>query len=303
MMNRRTCLCTLLCLMATAALHAQSFYTFSQSQQAYTPLTGANVLTTDFAQNNYALPLPAGYRLFNYLLPPQARVSELGYIEATGSTYAFSLLPYNIRLVPIGAHSAMLYKKEQSGADTIIKIEWRGMQVLNSPAGDSINMQVWVYQPSQAIEFRYGPSHMSAGYDQPFINLSLTSADFSNSFESHTLVGTAGTVSDDPDPNTTAKFSGQIPSGTVYRFAAMNTGIHPAGEAESFTLYPNPAVDGIVHLSIPAGSSEPFTLYDMQGAVRQQGIITGQGDIDLSTLPQAMYMLQIGGRVQRISRP
>jgi hypothetical protein len=83
-------------------------------------------------------------------------------------------------------------------------------------------------------------------------------------------------------------------NGCIRRFLIKDEGtnIHEHPALQTFSLYPNPATTTIYIKGI--STNTPYRILDIQGRVLQQSELNGTS-IDITTLPQGMYVLQIEG--------
>jgi hypothetical protein len=83
-------------------------------------------------------------------------------------------------------------------------------------------------------------------------------------------------------------------NGCIRRFLIKDEGtnIHEHPALQAFTLYPNPATTTLYLNGI--SKQIPYRIVDIQGRVLQQAELNGIS-IDIATLPQGMYVLQIDG--------
>lgn len=57
--------------------------------------------------------------------------------------------------------SKLLTKIDTNNNEQIFKIEWRNMGFVGCTANDSLNMQLWIFEKSNKVQFRFGESNMS----------------------------------------------------------------------------------------------------------------------------------------------
>ena len=67
---------------------------------------------------------------------------------------------------------------------------------------------------------------------------------------------------------------------------------------QAILSYPNPADKTLIFSDFAKGKS--FTLYNLQGAMLQKGECLTDTLVDVSSLPQGVYILQIGNSFQRV---
>ena len=141
---------------------AQRYYVFAGYLSSYQNLSNATVLTTDLSQSNYLYQLPAVFKMFGKELSANLVVGKNGFVVNTGSTNSFAFDPFLADIQPIGSTSSISAKIEYTTADTILKIEWNNVTLNGLPSGNYLNFQAWLYKNTETIEFRYGPSMITA---------------------------------------------------------------------------------------------------------------------------------------------
>lgn len=71
-----------------------------------------------------------------------------------------------------------------------------------------------------------------------------------------------------------------------------SAGIQAPNEVLEFNVSPNPVSD-VLRINIPDNESLKYSLFDMMGSLKSKGIINGTLKIDMSYLPNALYLLQL----------
>jgi hypothetical protein len=206
-----------------------------------------------------------------------------------------------------GGISNISYTTTGLPGNKICKIEvnnagFYGENNANGTSVSSVNFQVWLYQSSNDIEFRFGATNIqnmpvnltnSNGFicglfDSLDYNTSLaTKANMLNGIHSGpTMVG--------PNANFTDVITGTVQSGRVYKFSrnAMITSISQNPHFSNIHLYPNPAKDKLFINNISQelnGSSVDF--YDVTG----QRIYSTRlsNEIDISSFSKGLYLVKV----------
>ena len=298
---------------------AQEYLFEVDSNVAYVPLQNATLLT-DFVWDdpNLLIPFDFPFVLFDSAYSQLYINGEIGlggiltpdllYEEAD----IFPLLiPYGEDLIDLGdfeavptAQSPISYLVEGDIVGSrILKVEWRNAGFFDSDdAQNTINFQMWLYEGSNLIEYRYGPNNIidPAVYGNgpgPVVGL----LGGINETED-TLLTPYLLVGDPLDPivltevditEDTIALNATIPAGTVYRFGT----VLPTSTVEltepSLAIYPNPT-SGLVELR-PRNTVaiRELLLIDTNG--RTIGRYPPVRTLDLSALPNGIYTILARG--------
>lgn len=262
-----------------------ALYQFSKTTATYNNLQTPTVLTTTMAANYEVMNIPAGFKAFGVLLPATLKVGKNGWSDCTGTTYSFAFNPYLAGLKATPATSVG-YKLDIIGQDSILKIQWRNVSYDGAPAGDSMNFQCWLFKKSQAIEFHYGPSRVTAS-PVPYgaVQIALLSADFTLSYEIHSLNGDVTSVKDSLSGDTLIVHNGFPANGTVFRYTAPSLSVKDI-QADNCLLYPNPATD-MIYTSI-AGEAR-YYIVNAMGTLVASGTCSATHPINTSKLAAGIY--------------
>lgn len=120
--------------------------------------------------------------------------------------------------------SKLLSKIETDGNEQIFKIEWRNMGFVGCTANDSLNMQLWIFEKSNKVQFRFGESNMNSlsaliTTDTPIIAFDLETA---NDFYFGAFNGSANNLTYSiTDP--TSRVLGIPVNGTVIEFVGADS--------------------------------------------------------------------------------
>jgi hypothetical protein len=335
---------TLLTLFAclTFALQAQSpvTYQFQKLTEPYQDLTGATSLNEGMQWDDPDYHFQMGMNIdifgntFNelYLNMMGCGLSNLSDDELGKSTQYLMLTPLFSDMIDrcygesakahkgekekgihrdgkSGSCSNLSYKLEGPVGNRIFKLEWNNVSLYDVVDSCFLNMQVWLYENGNIIEFRYGPSYVStddwAMYAEEGIQPLFAVADL------YSEIGNAATLYGDPD-NPTFKcipltdttsvdflsygLSRQPSANTVYRFTPHITGI--AGHTVSnISIQPNPVRD---RLTISGVETADIQIFDVTGHLVMTG--TYNGSMDVSNLPQGAYFVNISTSDQQIMK-
>jgi len=252
-----------------SAAFCQMPYTLSVLQEAYQPLSGATSINNNISwgdTNAYSVPLGFDFSMGdktasafhlscrgNFISDTPGRCNMFFFSGAALNDRSFggnpSLSP--IRYLMSGNSGNQIFKAEffNTGfADGLCS---------SNEVNDSANMQVWLYENSNIIEFHYGPSYLpdsSCFFTRPYGPLVYyIQNDTIWTGAPHHLSGVSDfIVSGDPanptfyqDDSTIIGLSSFPVNGTVYRFSPSSTGISKIQSVSSIKVYPNPATDFI----------------------------------------------------------
>ncbi len=115
-----------------------------------------------------------------------------------------------------------------------------------------MNFQLWMYEGSNTVEFRYGPSSINnpaesfEGETGPQVslltsfNIDLQQLDDNGYFLSGNPVNPTVITLTPADPIVLSYLQGMMPNGTVYRFLRQPLSVEDFSQKD-FQIYPNPA--------------------------------------------------------------
>ena len=299
------------------------------STDTYTPLTGATDITGGLTWDDptHFFPLGFTFSLFGTTMdsiPLDGLGAEFFVINTTTFSSAHNLIATHVDLIDrgvvaaggiglSGSQSPIVYKTEGTAPNRIFKMEWQNAGFFNewdalNTTNDFINLQLWIYEGSNNIDFRFGPANTGNGssygiYDGlngHFIG-AIGEINLSTFIAEDGLYGLEGSAS-----NPSLKFIDQysftnlpptltdtIPNGKVYRFStAPQVGI-ATPESVGFHLYPILASD-ILQYSHSADKPVVFTVLDLTGRQVMEPILAtdATGTINIAHLPAGMYLVE-----------
>lgn len=276
------------------------YYQFSQSTGTYTDLVNATILSTDLSAPNYDYYTPDGFKLYGKELTNSLRVGRSGWAENYTDDYFITYNPfYPFKgFVANADKSSISAKTEMTAQDTIVKIQWKNVNIAGHPATDSINVQLWLYKKSRAIEFHYGPSNYTPGTDDTIqITTVLLSSDFVIDYENHQVTGSSTNVSDNFDSLSVHPYIGAVPNGTIFRFTHTATGIEEVANMNRIQIFPNPA-DNAVFVKTQGVSK--YTIRDISGNALIAGTINKYGTVNISSLYRGIYLLEVSNQTIKL---
>lgn len=288
--------------LAVLSTEAQNqFYKFTQFSSTYTELVNPVVIDTmNFAEGDF------------YLLPLTGETfSFFGVPFPLGGIKTFHLQPNgNLRidndsslviidgaftwLDSIDATSSVSYLIEGTAGNRVVKVQWKNLHVRVGDPGNYMNLQIWVYQSSGAVEIHYGPSDSSnrSGFgtgDGPQVGMFFARDDFSKQFEKLWVGGSPSNVKLDSGRNFIFNAMSGIPEGgRVFRFEPkLLSGMNDVN-GTALTLYPNPAGKHIRLQGVEKG--ELFQVYDLNGKkVFEEQVQNSEPVLDIARLAPGAY--------------
>ncbi len=204
--------------------------------------------------------------------------------------------------------SPISYAIEGQPGSRIFKLEWKNVGFyyeLESGGlmGNRISFQMWLYEGSNIIEYRYGPNSIKNGslvhdFGVPFVVLGQQVAIDGSSWEGLWIIGgteaaPVATAWTDPDvlPDPGLFPGSEFPSGTVIRFSPTFTNVMENNKP-AFAIFPNPIND---NLNISWNSSKAMAqLFDITGKEVSSLILqNGIQQMSVSDLSAGSYVLRI----------
>lgn len=319
-----------LCLLMNLVFAQNERYDFESSIEAYASLSMANELdfepNSDWADFEELLELEVNFgfsvpilgfpavELFNFLTPELLVTS---FDEDVMDPILPFLIPITTQLQNRGvaqgmAPSQILFQTTGTPGSQIFKLEYRNVGFANewfldTPSQDMFaNMQVWIYEGSGCIEFRYGESSIT-DEDLVFDGEGGASAglsrNLSSQFDGDTVLYAILTIGDAQNPevfegeNTTAEpalAAGFPGNGLVYTFCPeIDVNTNNLDTALDWEVYPNPTVDFLT-VKLNDLVSANYSLISMNGQKVRSGKLTdGQQKVDVQDLAAGIYTLTV----------
>ena len=301
---------------SAVATIAQS-YNVTKSTEPYVPLTGGTNLTanTVWDDPNFAMQLGFTFRLFStdYSILYFNSYFYGGALATTNSSTGKSgiIAPLDADLVDKGwdiaapVHkSPILYKTDGNPGSRIFKVQWTNAGFLadrdeNDTSISYINMQVWVYEGSNNIEFRYGPSSVPnptlsyEGRKGAPIGI-WPEIDFSTFLLGGDGIALGGTIPNEfgyiSYADTFPRVQGTPSNGTVYKFSYDATSVKNLRNLEDkIELYPKPA-NNVVIVKSQLSLEKTLTAIDISG--KKYALTIEENTIDLSTIASGVYIFE-----------
>jgi hypothetical protein len=309
-------LAILVCCMAPSMARSQSFpYEFSVFNDPYFDLAAPISISNADVWDDPFYITSTGFEvtLFDVItntvgiISPGSQVININ--EANPDTVQV-LMPYMADIMNASdtiAVSPISYQLEGPPGNAVFKLEWKdvgfyGEWNASNSYFNTTNFQLWLYQNTGVIEFRYGPNTIKSGSllhffgTGPLVLLGQNVAFDGSGWEGLWAVG-----GDPQNPTITAIPSGQQPlaeqsltgepeSGTVYRFAPVVIGTQETLPIMQLSVWPSPANR---ELNITTLRGANYSIYNMQGQIMwSQTASSTQMQIDISSWPAGSYCVK-----------
>ena len=298
--------------------NAQSFYTFTKLTNTYTDLVNPISINNNkpWQKHNVNNTL-----YWDYTLPFNFKINGVNYkfITFDGANISlFSMSTSEVEIYGTGIHiadksaansttsvSTIGYKIDGSAGNRIFKMQFKnvGSSVeRNFYSGNTyyLNLQIWLYEGSNIIEYRIGDHNLSTyNYpnDEPYTNFGFGGEPSSGAFvcmlyddAQNPLLGEYIDSSQVTLDN--YGFVGYPVSGTVFRFTpAANASVHES-LFDTVKVYPNPTTDFLLfdHLT----QAKDYIIYNVNGKIVKKGTISEEHNkINVYEIPAAVYLLQV----------
>ncbi len=312
-----------------SAVMAQNSYQFQMITQEYSEFANGISLTNGDYWDDFDEEVQIGFPFQLFGMP----VNQL-YATGMGSEiyyeddydYSFVMItPFNADLVDPcydedygegdwknkGSHrspcSNISYVVEGDPGNRIFKMQWSNAGFWNVDyetvnTDYYINMQVWMYENNNVIEFHYGPSFITDQFQQELIaeeEINFLSFLMYENEEGDFLASVNG---DPANPSFVAGLIDTMPeddfeyfgltkfpaANTVYRFTPKGTdGIHSYDD-ENVSIYPNPVGDV---MTIYGADNALIQIFGVNGQLLASEVYSQP--ISVAELPSGLYMVKI----------
>jgi hypothetical protein len=305
-------------------------YSFTKLTAPYANLVGATNLTSGVSWDDTTIVVPVG---FNFKWALDSRIVDSIAIDSYGMLYKPSdydvvndfptriMMPYQVDLadrsyntnqIPV---SPISYQTTGNPGSKICKIEFRNAGFYSDSTGmDSTNFQIWLYEGSNVIEYRYGPQSVADiatsfdGENGPWINLTyqatINLANQTVTLDTCTYIAGNASTAAAVNPTTAVNlllppsdfaFVGLPDNGQVFRFAPKSIGAS-VNEIEalfaSIKVYPtqfNESVN-IEH----QGQLASVTMVDINGKIiLSEKNLVNKTQLNTSSLSKGIYLLKL----------
>jgi hypothetical protein len=250
-------------------------YTFSKSTGSYQNLSGGVSVNNNqlWDDPEYTIPIGFTFELSSYTLDSIYFGLGVGAVVSTeiDTNYEadFIIIPFGADLIDRGdisgiSQSPISYKVEGAAGSRIFKLEWKNAGFYDeadslNTLNDYVNIQLWLYEGTNDIEFHYGPNMITDasinyyGNTGPYIGMS--NYDFTNKY----------LLSGDPaNPvmvDSIVLLNGTPADGTIYKFSKVSTSINANVNTDfNVQVYPNPVQQSAI-FKINQGSFQNAELH------------------------------------------
>jgi len=320
----------------TFNINAQS-YEVTISNQIYTNLVGSTSLNGNMTWDDPEFNIPIGFefQFFDQIYTELAILEWAvgGSLGIANNTTDFTplLTPYGADIIDrgydfvadeptTGSLSNISYLTEGTEGSRILKVEWNNVGFYTEYENDNIssdftNFQMWLYEGTNNIEFRYGNNLITdpeASFDQQtgsfitlFEELNLDLEELTE--EALVLTGTpeqAMVTEIFGEIENVLFLEGIIPPGTVFSFT-QSTGTSTSNDLNNLlkvSTFPNPATSHLeVIIEDPNHQIVEVSIHNLAGQLIQE-VIYNEQPIDVSPINAGIYLLEInttGGIVNR----
>ena len=292
---------------------SQSNYNFEVENIPYQDLTNSTSLNNGLIWDDPGYTIPIGFTFtlgthsFNtiYIVDWGLGGALSSSPTDVGNVPALALLTQDLVSFESGGSSTspISYQLDGSAGNRILKIEWKNFGFFEDSTGnDFMNMQLWLYEETNVIEYRYGPNAINNPADT-FEGLTGFQVELITSFNFDTAMVTdnAYLLSGNPASPTLVTYlagenidfelalNGAIPNGTVYRFLPENLSV-TAINKPIINIYPNPATN-FVYLQSP-NAITGVTIYNALGSIVRE-CNESFNKLDVSNLVPGVYIMEV----------
>lgn len=190
-------------------------------------------------------------------------------------------------------HQSKLYFwMDTVNGEQIFKIEWKNMGFKNCTANDSLNMQVWMFERSNKVQYRYGKSNLT--YPNLFNSSDTTFIGFEIETENNFYYGTFEGKKDSifyKDMYAWGNVIGIPKEGTVIEIKANETTVNTSAKKleKGLVLMQNELVLKLKFLQ-EGIELKQMELYNLNGECILR---SSEMELEVSLLPKGMYVLKI----------
>ncbi len=301
---------------------AQTLYTITTSTATYADLTSPisvnNGQVWDFDDfGPYQVPFSfkvAGQVIthfafqddnFIFLTGLNEDTDDFYYLLASGIYIQDKNFNEGVSQSPIG------YKVEGNAGSRILK-----MQVKNAGSEDEaltlqtnnlfLNFQVWIYEGTNVIEYRYGNTNITAS------NMSVIEDGIQMGIVSMNEVYGCALYGNPASPTVAEFFNGQQvdpnidyvmttypTNGRVYKFTPSTSAATEEFNKIQFRIYPNPVTESL-RISLENMDSTDYVITDLTGKIIRKGKFTDlENTVDVTDVNSGMYFIKIGNTTKK----
>lgn len=272
---------------------------YRRFNDTYTDLKKDIIFTQNIKWNEdfrYSIRLPFYFK-HDSVVSNEIYFMSNGYVELvdTGAynsilytSYFTVLLDRGILLGLNQPKSPASFKIDTVNNELIAKIQWKNAGLEFGGLNDSLNMQIWFFQNSSKVQFRYGKS-----YIEDFASfIQLDSPAIGMLYETRSLYEIVSLDGNPLNPtflrNDFGRITGLPPEGMVYEFTPLNSGVTQIKQIQNFTYS---IVDKKLNIKFTfANARYKIALVNLLGQEIKYSEIN---NIDISDVPSGIYLLRI----------
>lgn len=308
---------------------AQFPYSFSVYYDDYKPLTSATTVNSTLWFNSDVYTLPLGFDFNVDTTACHAPAIEGGstFVTDTGSGTISGFYLTDANLIDRGfldsissTKSPIRYAISGTVGQRIFKLEIANAaffnEILYTTYDDSINMQLWLYEGSNIVELRYGPSNINHGYNY-FPRDGHPTAGYVRDID-YALNGTYYVLNgnpNNPDIDTIYSTDGEYdhqptglyyfpPSGIVYRFTPTALQVANQITISNIRIYPT-VCNATINIDYNATEKADYKIMTIDGVTTSinGNLQNGLNKINIGNLAAGMYLIELqsndGNKVQK----
>ncbi len=292
----------LICFLALN-LYSQN-YTFSVSSGTYSDLQGATDLTNGqpWSWIYYVIPIGFDFEFYGQTFDT-AHIRS--YVHLDDADMYF-INQFFIMFTDRG-NSPISYLLEGNVGSRILKIEWKNMgfegeQSSLGSTEDYVSVQLWLYEGSNNLEFRIGPSSVQHpnesyyGWGGPWIGIDhVISYPPGANVEAISLDGNPVNPNIVYNDTTFGVYLDGTPAdGTIYKFEYSTTGSNETELDEKLYIYPNPSSD-LINIDLP-NEAEMLSIYNTSGEIIKSLSLNSNMDVlqlDITNFAKGLYIVEV----------
>jgi hypothetical protein len=182
--------------------------------------------------------------------------------------------------------SPISYKYETLGGERVLKVQWKNAGFEFGSINDSLNLQIWLFENSQKVQYRYGPSYVANFDSISIIDTAQIGIEIqTNSLDMYTML--SGTSANHTLQHSEfAKFYGLPPSGTVYEFRSLISSTNLIKQKNEFSYS---VVNDILSIKInPENKLNKLELLDLNGRKIKS---LSSNSFDITDIQNGLYIL------------
>lgn len=296
--------------------NAQSFYTLTTTIDKYSdllnPISINNGQVWEGGSFNDPIPVPfpiniAGESVdnfaFNYGSFLFSNNQELYNLQPTG------IFVKDKSLQPDVSISSLNYQIDGEAGSRILKIEVKNAGSVtefevNGTHNLFINFQIWIYEGTDVIEFRYGASNIDATAmamldpNNPLL-LGIATYTTYNCFVYGNLADPTFIEPSLDEYWGDYRITSYPVERTVYRFTPNTTAGTDDFNKTQFRMYPNP-VTSILSISLEKMDVSDYTITDMTGKMIRKGNFKAlENTLQIEDLTSGVYFIRIGDTTKK----